>query len=233
MLKFITFTLTVLICTLPFSARATELQDPQSIRAAVDRFVSEHVSNTAEKIEVEINDLDKRLRLPRCGQALEPFMSNPKELRGRIAVGVRCNGPKPWKLYVGAYVRHYGDLLVAKQALPRGAVLTAADLKVERAELTQLHQGYYQTMADAIGMVTKRSLAAGKAITPDAVDSKRLVQRGDRVTIEAKYGGIEVRMRGEAMRDGSNGERISVKNLSSERIIEGIVTSQGVVSVVM
>ena len=77
------------------------------------------------------------------------------------------------------------------------------------------------------------AFASGKIISPRAVNRRQLVNRGDKVIIKAVVEGIEVRMNGEAMGNGANGERISVKNLSSNRIINAVVTAQGIVSVIL
>ena len=58
-----------------------------------------------------------------------------------------------------------------------------------------------------------------------------LVRRGDRIALAWNKNGIKVSMRGQAMKDGAAGERVMVKNLSSKRVIEGIVRDSGTVVV--
>ncbi|MBN4073752.1 flagellar basal body P-ring formation protein FlgA [bacterium AH-315-E07] len=225
----------ILLITLivPISAHSdTTLQSHESIEKAVYLHINERISNN-NKIEIELNSIDKRLRLQQCNEPLETTVRGVGELRGRIAVAVKCSSPKPWKFYLGATIRQFGNTVVAKQGIPRGTVLSRNDVRLHYSELTQLHQGYYQTIDDVIGMVAKRTLNAEIPITPSAVNRKQLVNRGDKVTIRAVLAGIEVRMVGEALANGANGERISVKNLSSNRIINAVVTSQGIVSVIL
>jgi flagella basal body P-ring formation protein FlgA len=40
-------------------------------------------------------------------------------------------------------------------------------------------------------------------------------------------------MQGEALRDGAVGEAIGVRNLSSQRVVEGRVTAEGAVEIAM
>ena len=224
--------LTTLIMPLP--AHADEkMQSHEAIENAVYRHINERISGNNTNIEIELSSIDKRLRLQQCDEPLETTVRGVGVLRGRIAVAVKCNSPKPWKFYLGATVRQFGNTVVAKQGIPRGTVLSRNDVRLHYTELTQLRQGYYQSIDDVIGMVAKRTLNAENPITPSAVNRKRLVNRGDKVTIRAVLAGIEVRMVGEALANGANGERISVKNLSSNRIINAVVISQGIVSVIL
>ncbi len=230
----------LIVLAIPCLAHSTEqLQEVQgvqshaSIKKAVFQHINEQLNDDGLDIEIELNRIDKRLRLQQCDKPLATTVRGIGELRGRIAIAVKCSGPKPWKFYLGAMVRQFGNIVVAKQGIPRGTVLSHSDIHLKYTELTQLRQGYYEHIDDIVGMVTKRTLSGGKPIGPHAVNRRQLVNRGDRVTIRAVLAGIEVRMVGEALANGANGERISVKNLSSDRIIKAVVTSQGVVTVTL
>lgn len=226
--------LMTLMLTIPVSvSSAAELQSHDSIENAVHQHILKTIGTNSKNIEVQLNTLDSRLRLDACDHPLETLIRGTGAKVGRIAVAVKCNSPKPWKFFLGATVRQFGDVVVAKQGIPRGTVLSRNDVRLEQTELTNLRQGYFDNVDDVVNMVTKRTLVAGKTITPNSVNSKQLVSRGDKVTIRAVLSGLEVRMHGEALADGANGERIAVKNLNSQRIINAVVTSQGIVTVAM
>ena len=70
-------------------------------------------------------------------------------------------------------------------------------------------------------------------MTPRVLEAPRLVRRGERVTITARADGIDVRMAGKALMDGTAGERIRVRNINSDRVIEATVASPGMVEVQM
>jgi len=59
----------------------------------------------------------------------------------------------------------------------------------------------------------------------------RLVRRGDSVALLARSNGVEVRMPGRALGDAGAGERVSVRNPSSRRTIQGLVLADGEVLV--
>jgi flagella basal body P-ring formation protein FlgA len=68
-------------------------------------------------------------------------------------------------------------------------------------------------------------------LTPAMLAAVPLVSRGQQVTLEAQTDGVHIRMGGEALAEAALGQRVRVKNLSSERVVEGVVRSDEVVEV--
>jgi flagella basal body P-ring formation protein FlgA len=59
------------------------------------------------------------------------------------------------------------------------------------------------------------------------------VKKGERVTITAALSSINIKMSGKALSNGSIGEMIKVKNISSNKTIEAQVIRPGIVQVRM
>jgi flagella basal body P-ring formation protein FlgA len=122
--------------------------------------------------------------------------------------------------------------VLARPAAP-GTALQASDLRVEERDLVSLGGGYFPDPAALVGRTLKRSIAPGQPLSPSALTSAVRVKRGERVVLLARVLGLDVRMQGEALRDGAVGETIGVRNLNSQRVVEGRVTSEGAVEVAM
>ena len=105
--------------------------------------------------------------------------------------------------------------------------LRAADLRLEARDTTSLHGGYLDSIEQAAGMQTRRSLSAGMVLAHNAVEAPRMVQRGQQVVLVARAGGLEVRSAGRALSDGAEGELIRVRNAGSSRVVEARVTAPG------
>jgi flagella basal body P-ring formation protein FlgA len=84
-----------------------------------------------------------------------------------------------------------------------------------------------------VGMRLKRSLPMGAVLTPAYLESPMLVRRGDQVVIRADLPGMDVRASGTALGSAAAGERLRVRNESSGRIVEAIVTARGEVRTAM
>lgn len=210
---------------------APALQSLQSIRAAAKAFLMKQAGGTGARVDVRVNQLDPRLRLAACGKPLAAFLPPGGQRAGNTAVGVRCSGPRPWSIYVPARVRVVQQVVVAVQPVPRGTVLTAADVRLEARDTSTLSSGYFQDDSEVLGKVVTNALATGSVLTPQIVKAPMVVRRGERVTLLAQTAGIEVRMAGKALADGALGQRIQVRSLPSKRIVEGVVGRDGVVSV--
>jgi len=210
---------------------AAALQSHASIQSTVRDFLLAHNDQTAAEVEIEIDRLNKRLRLARCDQAIEAFLPASARTSGRVTVGIRCDGSRPWSLYVPARVTLFGQVVVASREVARGSVLQHADLNLERQDLTRLSQGYYLHPESLVGQVAQRRISRGRALRPRLVKVPPAVARGSRVSIVARIGGIEARMPGRALADGGRGDRIRIENLNTERELEARVVSAGVVRV--
>lgn len=213
---------------------AEEYQALEDIQNAAREYVLRQMAaNGARQGEQEVSagSLDPRLQLSRCAAPLEAFAANGmRYTTGAGSVGVRCTGPKPWSVYVPVQVTQYAEVVVAARSLARGTQLSADDVRLVRQEIRGVTD-YFADVQQVIGKQTKRPLGSGAVLTTQAVEPPRLVRRAERVTILAAGGGMEVRMAGEALGDAAQGEPVKVRNLTSKRVVEGVATAPGVVTV--
>jgi flagella basal body P-ring formation protein FlgA len=218
-------------CLVCNPARAETWQSLGSIRSAALAHVRGELAQDGARRDVEVGALDPRLHLAACGEALTAFTPPGARRGANGTVGVRCAGPQAWKIYVAVRVSSRDRVLVANRALPRDSVLAPADFTLVERNVDTLSQGYYGDAAELGGMRLRRPVAAGAVLTPAMLSAIPLVTRGQQVTLEAQTGGVHIRMAGEALAEAALGQRIRVKNLSSERVVEGVVRSDEVVEV--
>lgn len=220
-----------LLWTSGFTAALADTQSVQSIAAAARQFLAQQSGNGAR---IAVDDLDARLRLPGCERTLEAAFAPGARPAGRTNVAVRCRGSRPWMVYVPATIHILERVVVARRSLPRGATLTPDDVAVQERESS----GYTSTttlrdVQHALGQQLTRALAEGAALTTDMLSPPLLVRRGAQVVIRAQAADFEVSMPGQALGDGREGGRVRVKNLKSQRIVEGYVMADGSVQVPM
>lgn len=208
----------------------TPIQSHASILAAIQTFVESNFRHSKESHDVEIAPLDHRLHLAECSQPIEVFSLPGSREFGNISLGVRCQGSQPWTLYHKANVRLYKEVTVLKNPVRQGAIITPGDIMLERKDVALL-RGVYLTPERAIDQPIKKSLPAGTVLTPDHLTTLKLIKRGQKVDIRAQSANFEVSMSGVALMDGEQGQRIRVRNEQSKRIVEGTVTSEGVINI--
>jgi flagella basal body P-ring formation protein FlgA len=210
-------------------AHGAAIEKLENIRAAAREFAVQEVGAASENVHITVGRLDPRLRLAACATPLNTYFSPGSRTIGHTTVGVRCDGPNPWSLFVPLHIDRQITVAVALNNLPSGHVVGAADVSYELRSQSDLNRGYFAANEPLIGKITTRPLSRGATFDQGAVKKARIIQRGDRVTLALHTGGVAVRVAGTAMRDGALGERIPVRNLSSKRIIEGVVHESGVV----
>jgi len=186
-----------------------------------------------DNINIEVGSLDKRLRLAQCSQALTAFDSPNTKSTGRTTVGVRCEGDKSWKIYIAVDIQVIRKIAILKNPLTRNSVLKASDIVFKDLNIASLHRGYYTRLEPLIGKHVKNALQGGTVITPAQIKNPLAIKKGSQVTILADLGGIQVRMKGKALKSGSLGDWISVRNMSSNRQIEGRILEDGVIQVTL
>jgi len=226
------FILSSLLICLPISTLAdSKYEAHDNIRDAALQHVLERKDTFAGKLNIEVHRLDRRLKLNRCDIPLETYESPNGIKAGRSVVGVRCDGVKPWKIYVSVSIAIKQQVLVSRHPIARGEELNAGNLKLEIRDTAKLHKAYFTNTKQAAGFRAKRPIQAGKIISSNMLARRQLVRRGSEVQIISRHGSLQVRMKGKALSNGTKGERIRVRNKASGREITGEVISAGVILV--
>jgi flagella basal body P-ring formation protein FlgA len=204
-----------------------ETQDLASIRAAAERAVRLEAGATGDALTLEVSPLDPRLRVALCDRPLHAFVtaSSASGLRNQTTVGVRCESSIRWTVYTSVNVQTQARVLVARRSLARDTEITASDFQLQDRRVPGLASAYVSDPAALAGQRLGHPIAAGDALTAEALAPANLIHRGQQVTLVAHSGGFEVRMAGVALSDGRESERIKVQNQSSQRVVEGIVRS--------
>ena len=127
----------------------------------------------------------------------------------------------------------YETVAVAARPLSRGERLSAADIDLQRQDVSRLSGGYQNSVDEVVGMEVRRSVRAGMVLNRSVIRPPILVNRGERVSITAANGTVHVSMEGKALASGARGELIEVVNLSSRNKLEAEVIAPGVVRVRM
>lgn len=173
--------------------------------------------------------LDPRLRLARCDEPLGAFESPSGLKAGSTVVGVACEGSRPWRLFVPVKISLPAEVVALARPVRRGDTLAAGDLILRQADLAKLRGQYFLDTNGLVGQRLKRHVRANAILTASMVAADRLVERGSRVMILSRAGGIEVSVAGKALRHGGRGDQIRVKNLASGRTVSAVVVDRGTV----
>jgi len=218
---------------LTFTASADQLQSLAEVEHAAYTFTLLQAQARFNNPQITVTPLDKRLRLQHCDGQLDAFTNRDIHSAGNVTVGVRCHHPVAWTVYLPLQIKVMQPVVVIARPVSSNHVLTEQDLRVEQRDIGGLRQGYMANIAAVVGQQVKYSLGLGTVIQDNHLRPLNMVKRGESIVLVAGIGGMEVRMQGTALADASLGDRVRVKNHSSERVVEGVVDSPGIVRVTM
>lgn len=190
-------------------------------------------SQTVGRYEIEVKQLDPRLRMPFCDKELTASLESPAQPLGRVTVRVRCEGGSPWTVFVPAQVHLFRNVVTVVRPMKRDAIVSDGDVALRERDVGLLGQGFLDSLDQAVGQKVVRPTVIDQILTPVHLQQPELVKKGDQVVIIARSGSMSVRMPGEALSDGGFNEQIRVKNLNSQRVIKANVTAPGQVEVPM
>ncbi|MFM0596774.1 flagellar basal body P-ring formation chaperone FlgA [Paraburkholderia dilworthii] len=203
-------------------------QDADAIRSAALAFLQQQSAGLPGKVEITVAQAFPR-GLAAC-TALEPFMPSGARLWGRMTVGVRCSGERPWTIYLQARISLNATYYLAARAMSPGEVLTAADLVARDGDLTGLPQAIVTDPSQAIGSVTLTRVAGGMPLRRDMLKSTSAVSIGQTVRVVAAGAGFSISSEGSAMNNASPGQQVRVRTPNGQ-IISGIVKDGSTVEI--
>ena len=179
--------------------------------------------------EISLNPVPRgRIEFPRekLGMPASPAQRDAVLWRGEVVYGAGRRFP----IWARVRVQVKCERLVAAEALRPGQTVQSNQVRPEtgrcfpapRTELDAEH---------AAGMVVLRAIAAGAEIRPELLALPNQVNRGDAVEVEVRSGGARLAFTGTAESSGRNGDQVSVRNPSSNRIFRARVEGKGKVTV--
>ncbi len=110
--------------------------------------------------------------------------------------------------------------LVAADVIRAGDSVTVANAELKEGDGPEVYDLF-------AGREVRRTVYAGQTITLENTQPARLVTRNQIVTIKYIKGPLEISTTGRAMGDGALNESVSVLNLQSRQMVQGVVQADG------
>jgi flagellar basal body P-ring formation protein FlgA len=123
------------------------------------------------------------------------------------------------------------EIAVPASDLERGDAVQAKDLILIRRPAHQIGSDILAGISDLVGMVPRRTLRAGEMVHQNDLAKPILVEKNQLVMVIYAAKGLNLQMRGRAQASAAMGEAVRVQNPQSKRMVEGLVTGPGVVTI--
>lgn len=215
-------------------ALAHEIQPPASIYEAIEQHLAKELSDTSNattEVKSAIGPIDNRIRLQVCDTPLQTITEFGNTKQKNLTVKVSCEAPVRWSLRVPVKIQIFQPVVVASMPIQRDQVLTGKELHLNKQDINQLTDGYFQSEEELIGLSSIKSIQSGAVIKRHMVKQPLIIRRGETVKIVISSPGFNLEASGVAQGDGAVGDTIRVKNTRSNRIVDAKIKASGVVSI--
>lgn len=221
----------ILLLMIMFPLQAADTQSLASLKLQAESFIANYPYQSRYPPGFQLAKLDSRLRLSACGEDLAIEFARPDRSHGKTALSIRCSHPKPWKIHLPVNVDLYDDVMVAARPLLKGQFIDESAIIYEKRSISRLNNGYFTRDNEADQLEARRNLARGTILTPSNLSARMLVRSGQQVTLVLNLNGIQVKSTGQALQSARLGQVVKVRNNQSSRIVEGVVSGEGLVRV--
>lgn len=205
----------------------------QSMQEAVLRFMQRQLDGGAASIHVDIlHPRDAVVLPPGAVDASLTAVGSPARLGRRafrLQLTVDGRVVETTKILADVTVTAY--LVTPVRLIRPQETIREEDITLIAVPLRTATHSFSSELDQVVGMRAVRPLRAHAPIHVAALARPYLVKKGDRVTIEAKRGGLRIQTLGVAQAAGHLGQSLAVTNVDSKRQIQARVTGPGLVEV--
>lgn len=182
---------------------------------------SEIITSSSSEVIIDTKVIDPRIHIPPCPVEMEAKASPESLKQSNVTVKVFCPSNN-WFHYLTVNVTETKEVVVVKDTLSPGSLLTADDVEVVKMDKKRLRGTTFADIDSVIGARIKRRARGGHPLSPRMMC---FVCKGDAIVISANMTGLEIKTSGVAQQDGNIGETILVRNTKSKKIINARVTT--------
>ena len=204
-------------------------QNLADIKTKANAFLTMQTIGYPGEVTVNIGSIDPNLKLAACDD-MQFFLPNGSRAWGKTTVGVQCQAPSKWSIYVQSTVKVVGNYLVAAAPLGQGQVLSDRDVIYEKGDLTQLPAGVFTEQSQALGRSVQISMTAGTVLRQEMLKVIPAIQQGQVVKVVSTGEGFSVSAEGLALGKANEGQVVQAK-VASGKVVTGIARLNGQVEV--
>ncbi|MGA7827556.1 MAG: flagellar basal body P-ring formation chaperone FlgA [Geobacteraceae bacterium] len=205
----------------------------KKVRAATKDFILDRTRDSGMEIKITRIAFDENLVLPAGKVSYEFIAPRQWEGWGKNVLGlvIRVNDQLVRNISIPVEVEALTDMVVARYPLPRGTVVAANDVSLQKRDVAEVSGKVTFNLSDVLGKRVRIPIRANTPVRSDYLERVPLVKNGQVVTIVAENGALRVTATGMARGTGAEGDLIMVQNMNSKKTVQARVVDSGTVAV--
>ncbi|MBR2068759.1 MAG: flagellar basal body P-ring formation protein FlgA [Candidatus Gastranaerophilales bacterium] len=130
---------------------------------------------------------------------------------------------------INVHTSIYQNVLVATDTIPFNKEINSMNTKLEKREISKFYDKVLTALPE--NSISNRNIVKGAVIQKSSIKQKALIEKNQNVDIVFKGKGIQVTLRGKALKEGAIGESIPVRSDKYNKIYSGLIDSNSKVTV--
>lgn len=184
-----------------------------------------------DDVVVKVDRLPRQLREMSRIEGIDVVRPPEPGRPGLALVEYVGSGGKRQSSYVAFRTQTRKMLFYVKRNMAKGEAVEEADLISKESYVAEKTYQYPDSIMDLQGKTLRKDVQAGTLLTNPLVEERKMIKRGQTVTVVAQNRRLMVQTLGRAVQPGRRGELIKVKSLASEQELQGRVLDSGTVAV--
>lgn len=214
-----------------FVKRASQELAPSDVKKALGQFLSGFLPKEKFKL--------KAFRV----RGLEPYPQGDLSIvfdkrytpssnrRLSVHAEVWVDGVKEDRLTVRGRLSQIKPVIVASTRLKRGDIITPADVTLRDMDVFGQQSDVMTSVDQVSGMVITRTIDKGECVTRGEFKQAPAIKKGAVIKLVAQKNRLSIVTLGISKEDGYPGRPVTVQNLTSGKLVRGLVTADGTVEV--
>lgn len=213
--------------------RASREISEEEIREIVEAFLLRRIQRRRENVELKIS-YNGKILVPshkEISYEVIPFKALNQNNIYLLDVIFKADSRIVEKIRVTAKIDRRIPVFFTSRPIDRHQIISENDVFMEERRISDLPQKVIWELEDVIGNRARRNIPANTILRKNLLEHSSLIKKGDLVTILAESKTLKITTKGEAREKGSKGDVIKVRNLSSKKIIGGLVLDKSTVKI--
>jgi len=135
------------------------------------------------------------------------------------------------KILVQADVKAFGRVIMSRRPFQRRHVIEEEDIYLSRMDIGKMPRNLLKDPEKILGKSLKRSINANMPIEEDMVEMNQIVGRGKRVVLLIAHEGMIIMADGKTKEKGYVGMSVRAINISSKKVVSGVLIDENTVKV--
>lgn len=203
------------------------------VREEIERALFRRFEKSAVSVRLTRIEVPEQKEVPLGRVRIEVDAANIRNpfAAFSLPVAVRVDDAVVRRFSARIELEAFANVYVTGRELPKNARLRPTDAVLEKRRINRPLSEYLREPRKLRGIKLTRDLPGGVPLTVGNFVADIVVRSGDPVRIVGESGKFRIVINGEARASGRIGDRIAVKNLQSEKILQAVILDEGLVGI--